>query len=143
MARQLTKKQRKYVNAKVSGKTGVAAALESYDTTDYEVANAISVENLQKPSIQTELTKLGFDENNAKQVIGDILDNTEERSENRIKAAQEVFKVKGTYAPEKSTALNLNIGAQNGAEELKTLALRVREQMKKEYEAEESTQERI
>ncbi len=33
------------------GMTGVEAALNNYDTEDYGVANAIAVENLQKPAI--------------------------------------------------------------------------------------------
>lgn len=49
---KLTPKQAKYVKAKAEGKTGVEAAMIAYDTKDYGVANAISGENLKKPSIQ-------------------------------------------------------------------------------------------
>lgn len=49
---KLTVKQAKFVKAKAEGKTGVQAAMEAYDTTDYRVANTIAVENMQKPSIQ-------------------------------------------------------------------------------------------
>ena len=51
MARRLSHKQKKFVKEIVKGKTGVEAALNSYDTEDYGVANAIAVENLQKPAI--------------------------------------------------------------------------------------------
>lgn len=49
---KLTVKQAKFVKAKAEGKTGVQAAMEAYDTTDYRVANTIAVENMQKLTIQ-------------------------------------------------------------------------------------------
>jgi hypothetical protein len=52
---KLTYKQAKFVKAKAEGKTGVEAAMEAYDTTNYFTANAIAVENSQKPSIQQAL----------------------------------------------------------------------------------------
>lgn len=53
MAKNLTIKQKKFVKAYVeTDGNGTEAALKSYDTTDYQTANAISVENLQKPSIK-------------------------------------------------------------------------------------------
>lgn len=48
---KLTVKQAKFVKAKAEGKTGVQAAMEAYDTTDYNVANTIAVENMQKPTV--------------------------------------------------------------------------------------------
>jgi hypothetical protein len=53
--RPLTVKQAKFVKAKAEGKTGVEAAMAAYDTTDYFTANAIAVQNSQKPSIQEAL----------------------------------------------------------------------------------------
>lgn len=108
MARGLTKKQRGYVNDKADGKPGVIAALNNYDTDDYGTANSISVENLQKPAIQEELRKLGFDSNNAKRVISNILNDDSLEPKDRIKAAENIFKVHGDYAPEKS----VNVVAQ-------------------------------
>ncbi len=70
---------------------------------------------LLSPGVQAELTELGFSEEKAKSVIGMILGDEEEETSNRIKAAQEVFKVKGSYAPEKRQALNLNFEAKNMA----------------------------
>jgi phage terminase small subunit len=52
---KLTVKQAKFVKAKAEGKTGVEAAMIAYDTEDYNTANAIAVENLQKPTIQEAL----------------------------------------------------------------------------------------
>lgn len=119
MARSLTKKQRGYVNAKVEGKPGVIAALENYNTTDYFTANAISVENLQKPSIIAELHKLGFDSNNAKRVVSEILNDETNEPKDRLKAAENVFKVNGDYAPEKHVNLNVKVEPN---ERLKALA---------------------
>ena len=53
--RPLTQKQTKFVKAKAEGKTGVEAALIAYDTTDYNTAGTIAVENLQKPTIKQAL----------------------------------------------------------------------------------------
>jgi len=112
MARTLTKKQRGFVNDKADGKPGVIAALNHYDTKDYMTANAIAVENLQKPLIQEELKKLGFDSNNAKQVVAHILNDEEAEHRDRLKAADMVFSVDGTYAATKTQALNLNVEAK-------------------------------
>lgn len=121
MARGLTKKQRVYVNRKADGATGVAAVLNNYDTEDYMTANAISVENLQKPLILEELTKLGFDSNNAKRVVGEILNKEFAEDRDRLKAAETIFKVNGDYAPEKTQNVNLNLDA-NATERAKELA---------------------
>ncbi|MDE2232919.1 MAG: terminase small subunit [Patescibacteria group bacterium] len=108
MARTLTKKQRKFVNAYVEGKPGVKAALEAYDTEKYNVANAIATENLQKPAIVAELHKLGFDSNNAKRVVGEILNDDTVEPTARLNAADKVFKVNSDYAPERRVNLNLD-----------------------------------
>ena len=109
MSRTLTKKQRTYVNRKADGATGVAAVLDNYDTEDYGTANSISVENLHKPAIVEELQKLGFDSNNAKRVVGEILNDETNEPKDRLKAAENVFKVHGDYAPDKSVALNIAV----------------------------------
>lgn len=112
MARGLSTKERRFVKEKMKGKTGVASALIAYDTTDYDTAAAIASENLSKPKIQEALDEAGFNEIRAKNVVAEIMNDQEEESHNRIKAAQEVFKVKGTYAPEKREALNLNLNGK-------------------------------
>lgn len=106
MARTLTKKQRGFVNDKADGKPGVIAALNNYDTTDYNTANAIAVENLQKPAIIAELKKLGFDSNNAKRVVAEVLNNEEAQHKDRLKAAEMVFDVNGDKAPEKHVVMS-------------------------------------
>lgn len=54
--------------------------------------------------VQEFLTNLGFNEEAAKATISQLLFTG--REENRLKAAQEIFKVKGTYAPEKRVSIN-------------------------------------
>jgi len=54
---------------------------------------------ISQKGVQNHLIKIGFTEDTAKATVGEILLSGKE--ENRIKAAQEVFKIFGTYAPEK------------------------------------------
>ena len=54
---------------------------------------------IKDPRIQEQLVKFGFNELTAKAIITEIAFCGEEG--NRLKAAQEMFKVHGTYAPEK------------------------------------------
>ena len=53
--KKLTSKQAKFVEGVAKGKPGTQAALEAYDTTDYQTAAAISSENLNKPQIRSAL----------------------------------------------------------------------------------------
>lgn len=49
---KLTRKQKKFADAYIEGESGVQAALKSYDTKDYNSANVIAVENLQKLTVR-------------------------------------------------------------------------------------------
>ena len=66
---------------------------------------------IEAEGVQSELIALGFSEDNAKLVVGEVLLNQEEDANARLKAADMIFKVNGTYAPEKSINLNANINA--------------------------------
>ena len=61
--RRLTTKQRKFVQNKAAGMTGVAAAQDAYGV-DYRSANVIAVENMQKltikEAIESEFEKQGL-----------------------------------------------------------------------------------
>lgn len=59
-----------------------------------------------------EITKLGFDSDNAKRVIGKILDSEYVEEATRIAAAREIFKVNGDYAPEKRVSVNVEADEQ-------------------------------
>lgn len=109
MARKLTKKARGFVNDIADGATGVEAALKNYDTKDYNTASVIASENLRKPNIIAELQKLGFDSNNAKRVVAEIMNKTHAEDRDRLKAAEIIFKVTGDFAPEKHLVVTKKI----------------------------------
>lgn len=56
---------------------------------------------IERVGVRKELSALGFNVDNAKRVIAQILDNTKSKDRDRINAAKEVFAVSGEYAPEK------------------------------------------
>jgi len=56
---------------------------------------------MESEGVQDELEILGFTEANAKTVVASILLNDEADNNSRLKAADQVFKVVGSYAPEK------------------------------------------
>lgn len=58
---------------------------------------------LRSQGVQEELENLGFDADSAKKVVQHIL--TKGKEENRLKAADMIFKVIGEYAPEKHLTL--------------------------------------
>ncbi len=120
MARTLTKKQRKFVNEYAENGIGNLAVIEAgYDVLNDETARVIASENLTKPNIQEELKKLGFDSNNAKRVVAEIMNDDSKKAADRLMAADKVFKVNADYAPEKHLNLNVDVGVR---EELKELA---------------------
>lgn len=56
-APKLTPKQAKFVKGVAQGKPGTIAALEAYDTDNYNTASTIAVENMQKPSVKEAIDK--------------------------------------------------------------------------------------
>lgn len=108
MARKLTKKQRDFVNEYVDTGNGTESALAAYDTQDPEVAKVIASQNLTKPQIQEELKALGFDSNNAKRVIGEILNKENAEDKDRLKAGELVLKTNGDLGGEKTPTVQHN-----------------------------------
>lgn len=76
---------------------------------------------LSSLGVQEALEVAGFDEKNAKKVVAEIMLNPDADNSSRLKATDQVFKVRGAYAPEKSVNLNLN-GETIPNEELEGLA---------------------
>lgn len=77
--RRLTLKQQTFVKEYIETKgNGVKAALKAYDTTSYDTANAIAVENLQKPSIIQEMKraadKVGLTPERINRRLNEIMD---------------------------------------------------------------------
>jgi len=56
---------------------------------------------LDSVGVKEELEILGFTESAAKQVVREIMLNTDADNSSRLKATDQVFKVLGSYAPEK------------------------------------------
>lgn len=116
---ELTKKQRGFVKDYVETGNGVKAALNNYDTDDYNTANAIAVENLQKPAIQNAILSI------AEQIPDSLLvekhnallkkiDDKGDIDTQAVKAGLEMaYKLKGVYAPEKSMNLNVDVDITN------------------------------
>ncbi|SRR6266481_8451270 len=77
---------------------------------------------LNSPGVKEELDKLGFSEENARMVVGQILSDDTVRPEPRLKAAELVFKVHGSFAPEKHENKNLNVNVEVGGIDLQKLA---------------------
>lgn len=82
---------------------------------------------INQKGVQNELAILGFSEETAKKVVGDILGKESAQDKDRLKAADMVFDVFGTKAPLKSVTVQVNI--ENHAL-LKQAALKVIEEMK-------------
>ena len=59
--------------------------------------------------VQKELQVLGFTEDNAKMVVTEILMDKSQEAGDRLKASDQVFKVHGTYAPEKRISATVDI----------------------------------
>lgn len=68
--------------------------------------------------VQQELKKLGFNVEAAKAVVAQILEDEEAKHRDRLKAAEEIFKVQGAYAPEKKLNVNVSINANPKAREI-------------------------
>lgn len=64
---------------------------------------------LESEGVQEALADLGFTEDNAKRVVTEIMLNPDADNSSRLKATDQVFKVQGSYAPEKTINTNLNV----------------------------------
>jgi len=106
------------LNKELTGKARakeVLKAIKDGEVTAREV-------NLAKPKmVKDYLTKIGFTESAAKEVVAELLHSQKVKPADRLAAADKVFKVLGTYAPEKSISLNLSLAKD---ENPKTKALR-------------------
>jgi hypothetical protein len=91
-----------------------------YAATVKEVPHKV----LQTSGVEQALADNGFSPETAKNVVKMILESNEAAHKDRLKAADMVFKVHGTYAAEKHVSVNVEIDANN--ERLLELADRLR-----------------
>jgi phage terminase small subunit len=110
MVTKLRPKQKMFAQEYVrNGGNGTRAVLAVYDTKNENVAGVIAYENLRNPNIEAEVSSLGFNAETAKGVVKSImLDNTVDPNA-RLRATDQVFKVVGEYAPEKTVNLSLEM----------------------------------
>lgn len=59
--------------------------------------------------VQQALAESGFTEENAKKVVESIMLNEETDPSARLKATDQVFKVHGSYAPDKNININMDV----------------------------------
>lgn len=64
---------------------------------------------LESEGVKEVLEESGFTEDNAKRVVSEIMLSEKVEPNARLKATDQVFKVQGTYAPEKSVNLNIEV----------------------------------
>lgn len=91
-------------NAKASKKKTKTQLLVSVGYSAL-TAGAKQKEILESKGVLEELENLGFDSESARKVVKNIL--TRGKEENKLKAADMIFKVIGEYAPEKR--INVNV----------------------------------
>lgn len=112
---ELTKKQRGFVKDYIETENGVQSALNNYNTTDYNTANQIAVENLQKPTIINAIKSIAeqIPDEDLIRVHKEGLEATNDKGTDfavRHKYLDSAYKLKGSYAAEK--VVNLNITQQ-------------------------------
>lgn len=81
---------------------------------------------IEQKGVQQELKSLGFSEENAKRVVREILDDKYSEDKDRLKAAELVFKVFGTFAAEKQMNLNVSATAEEVTNAIKDTIKRFR-----------------
>lgn len=91
---------------------------------------------IESEGVQEELQILGFDPYEAKRVVAEILIGGENDTV-KLKAADMIFKVHSTYAPEKS--LNVNVNTEVGRADIALLASKAAELLKQEITNDSNT----
>lgn len=117
--RRLTHKEKGFVEDFVRTNNGTLSALNHYDTTNPDVAAAIASENLNKPKIQKAIAEMLPDDllaerhlellnkREVSKVDGEIIDVPDTQAVS--KGLDMAYKLKGSYAPEKTINQNVNL----------------------------------
>lgn len=119
---ELTHKQSKFVAEYAkNGGNGVQAALKAYDTDDYNTANAIAHENLNKPTIRQQalaaLERNGVTLDKLSRVVADALDaevDGKPKHDTRLNAARTATTL--YRLGEKENNVEINVGEVKGLE---------------------------
>lgn len=116
MSRTLTKKQKGFVKDYLETGNATLAALNNYDTDDYNTAHVIGSENLQKPTIQQYLADKA---EKAAEIIFQLA-QFGESDVVRLNASKDILDRAGYKAIEKR--LNVNVEATSPNDRIKELA---------------------
>lgn len=91
---------------------------------------------LNSDGVQEELQAQGFTEDNAKEVVQSIMLNEKVEPNARLKASDMVFKVHGSYAPDKNININMNVKSINPTDkEMKELRDKYEEELRNKLNA--------
>lgn len=137
---KLTKKQKGFVKDYIETENGAQAVMNHYDVKDNIVAKSIASENLTKPYIITaiEKVKLSIAERLPDELLAEkhleLLHKTDEKGALDVQAVTKgldmAYKLKGSYAGEKSTNLNLNVDVKTDNKDLDDVRKQFEEQLK-------------
>jgi len=109
---RLKQKQKAFIAEYISnGQNGVQAALKVYDTEDYNTANQIAIDNLQKPTIKREIDKqmndTGLTVKKALNAINDAYDAEKKGAPDhnvRLRSADMTLKLADAYPKNKEVS---------------------------------------
>lgn len=126
---RITPRQRKAAKIIYDIATGQRTDIQNTGDIVIEAGYAATIKDtphkvLENTGVQMALDELGFNELTAKNVVKQILTSNDAQDKDRLKAADMVFKVHGTYAAEKNVSLNIDATVDN--ERLLELAERLR-----------------
>lgn len=115
MATKLTKKQKGFVKDYIETGIGSLAVKKNYNIVDDNTARNIASENLTKPNIVKAIQEALPDELLATKHLA-LLNKIDHEGEIDVQAVTKgldmAYKLKGSYAAEKSTSLNVNVDVQ-------------------------------
>lgn len=99
---KLSKKQKGFSDEFLETGNGVQSALKAYDTDNYNSANQIAIENLQKPTI------IDYIKSHANNAVTNIikLSNTAENETVRLNANKDILDRAGYKAIDKQATVN-------------------------------------
>jgi len=84
------------------------------------------------------LEEMGFTEYHAKSVVSEIMHNSKQSASDRLRATEQVFKIHGSYAPERLETRSVHVEVSVDNSELEAIRLKyeaeLREKLAREYE---------
>lgn len=108
MVERLTTDDKIFADTVIKTGNATKAVIKAYGITDENYAGVKGHRMLRQAKIASYLAAKGFDSNNAKRVVGEIMNDSIVEPKDRLKAAELTFKVHGDFAAEKSINVNVN-----------------------------------